>query len=182
MKNEERLVLDGYLFSNDNDVKMAEEEKKKIVYLEEKLNYDNIESTKMVYEKLVNERVFRTPVGMEYVRKVRQSLMVRGVPEEALVPFRLYQTYSSDEDKRPVRIYKVEKKKDDNRGVLRASLWLNLALFLIAAGMIAIALLGETTNVLNYRYKLENDYAAWEQELNERENAIREKERELKLE
>lgn len=181
MKNEERLIFDGYIFLNDNDVKMAEEEKKKIQYLEEKLDYDNIESTKKVYEKALNERVFRTPVGFEYMRKIRAELLVRGVPEEELIPLRLYQSYSSDEDKRPVRIYKVEKKKEDNSGILRTSLWLNVALFLIAVGMIVIAMLGETTNVLNYRYKLENDYAAWEQELQEREEVIRKKERELKL-
>ena len=48
--------------------------------------------------------------------------------------------------------------------------------------MFIITILGENTNVLNYRYKIENEYSIWQQELEEREAIIREKEAELRLE
>ena len=37
MKNEERLVADGYLYGNDKDVKLAREEIKTAEYLETKI-------------------------------------------------------------------------------------------------------------------------------------------------
>ena len=40
---------------------------------------------------------------------------------------------------------------------------------------------GENTNIINYRYKIENEYSIWQQELETREEAVREKEAQLKL-
>ena len=45
--------------------------------------------------------------------------------------------------------------------------------------MLFITLMGENTNILNYRYKLENDYAIWEQELEEKEAELLEREKAL---
>ena len=40
---------------------------------------------------------------------------------------------------------------------------------------------GSRPTILNYEKALQNRYASWEQELNDRENAVREKERQLML-
>ena len=42
--------------------------------------------------------------------------------------------------------------------------------------------MGENVNILNYRYKIENEYSIWQQELEEREAAVKAKEAELRLE
>ena len=54
-----------------------------------------------------------------------------------------------------------------------------IGLFLLVVGMLFITLMGENTNILNYRYKLENDYAIWEQELEEKEAELLEREKAL---
>ena len=36
--------------------------------------------------------------------------------------------------------------------------------------------------MVNYRFRIQNEYASWEQELMERENQLKERERELNLE
>ena len=66
MNSEERLTVDSYLFMNDADVKVAEEEKKKIEYLETKIDYNNIEVTLKIYEKAIKEKIFKTPIGYDY--------------------------------------------------------------------------------------------------------------------
>ena len=45
--------------------------------------------------------------------------------------------------------------------------------------MVAIAMSSSTPTVLNYENKLQNKYAAWEQQLEEREAAVLQKERML---
>ena len=45
--------------------------------------------------------------------------------------------------------------------------------------MFVITLRGSTPNVINYKIALTNQYAAWEQELTQREKAVKEKEQEL---
>ena len=58
---------------------------------------------------------------------------------------------------------------------------LNILLILLVIAMFVITLTGNNPTILNYEQKLQNKYAGWEQELTERENAVREKERELSL-
>lgn len=179
MNNEERLTVDGYLFMNDADVKSATEEKKKIEYLETKIDYSNIEITLKIYEKAVKEKIFKTPVGYDYLNKMRSEMIKRGMPEEKIPPIRLFKNFSVVDDDKPIRILQVKGKVEDNKELLRFSLWMNIALFLLVVGMLFITLMGENTNILNYRYKLENDYAIWEQELIEKEAELLEREKAL---
>ena len=179
MNSEERLTVDSYLFMNDADVKVAEEEKKKIEYLETKIDYNNIEVTLKIYEKAIKEKIFKTPIGYDYLNKMRGEMMKRGMPVEKIPPIRLFKNFSQEEDNKPIRILQVKGNSEDNKELLRFSLWMNIALFLLVVGMLFITLLGENTNILNYRYKLENDYAIWEQELTEKEAELLEREKAL---
>ena len=47
--------------------------------------------------------------------------------------------------------------------------------------MFIISTTGSRPTILNYEKAIQNRYATWEQELNDRESAVREKERELML-
>lgn len=179
MRNEERLMVDGYLFGNEEDAKMAKEEKGAIAYLEERIHYDDINTSLRIYEKALKEKIFKTPVGHDFLKKMQREMIEHGMPEEKIPPIPLYKVYSRTEENRPVRIFQVKAKEDNNKEYLRFSLWMNIALVILVIAMFGITLLGETTNVLNYRYKIENEYSIWEQELEEREKLIREKETEL---
>ena len=48
--------------------------------------------------------------------------------------------------------------------------------------MFTITLESDNPNVLNYERALTDRYASWEQELTEREQAVRQRERELQIE
>lgn len=180
MKNEERLIVDGYLYGNEEDVKLAKEEKKKTEYLETKINLDDVQTTLKIYQKAIKEKMFKTPAGLEFLKKMRYELIKRGVPEEVVGGVPLYKVFSQEEDNKPVRIFQVKERKDDSKEMLRVSLWINIALFVLVIAMFAVALIGENTNVINYRYKIQNEYSIWQQELEEREAMIREKEAELR--
>ena len=179
MNNEERLTIDGYLFMNDADAKTAAEEKKKIEYLENKIDYSNIEVALKIYEKANKEKIFKTPIGYDYLKNMRGEIINKGMPEEKISPVRLYKNFAMEGEDKPVRILQVKGTTEDNKELLRFSLWLNIGLFLLVVGMLFITLMGENTNILNYRYKLENDYAIWEQELEEKEAELLEREKAL---
>lgn len=59
---------------------------------------------------------------------------------------------------------------------------LNVVLALAVVGMFAITLKSDNPNILNYEKQIINKYASWDQELTEREQAVREKERQLQIE
>lgn len=58
----------------------------------------------------------------------------------------------------------------------------NILLGILVAAMFWITLNSNNPNILNYKRKITNEYASWEQDLTERENAIREKESSLGME
>jgi hypothetical protein len=62
---------------------------------------------------------------------------------------------------------------------LRYSILGNVILVILVIALFAIAITGENANAINYRRAIQNEYSEWEQELTERENTVREKEREL---
>ena len=67
------------------------------------------------------------------------------------------------------------------RSKLRKSVLLNIVLVLLVIAMFAITMTGKTENILNYEKAVTDRYASWEQDLTEREAAVREKERELRI-
>lgn len=180
MKNEERLLFEGYLYGNEEDVQLAKEEKKKAMYIESKINYDDLQTTLKVYEKAVKEKVFRTPAGNEFLKKMRSEMIKRGMPVDKIPPIPLYQVFSKEVETRPIRIFQVKESKDDSKEMLQKSIWLNIGLIILVIGMFLITMFGENTNIINYRYKIENEYSVWQQELEAREAVIREKEAQLK--
>ena len=58
MRNEERLMVDGYLYGNEDDVKLAKEEMKTAEYLEARINYDDLQTTLL---SLLSSRLLRLP-------------------------------------------------------------------------------------------------------------------------
>ena len=60
MKNEERLVFDGYLYGNEEDVNLAKEERKTARFLQSKINYDDIQTALKIYDKAIKDKIFKS--------------------------------------------------------------------------------------------------------------------------
>ncbi len=53
---------------------------------------------------------------------------------------------------------------------------------IVIGAMFAIALKSDVPNILNYREAIVNEYSEWEQELTQRERAVREAEQQYDME
>lgn len=179
------LTVGGYRFYTDKDAQMAAAELKKIEYLEARIDYSQPERILMVYEKAIHERIFKTPVGLQYLKSLRDYLLGREEIDPAGVPeIPLYITFSGEirEKGNPVknRIKAVGGRGNDRTG-FTISVILNILLVLAVIAMFTVTLRSDNPNILNYERVITNEYAQWEQELTERENEVREREMELKL-
>lgn len=185
-KQTSALVVEGYSFLGEEDAKRAAAERKRIDYIEERIDYSKPESVLTIYRKAIQERVFKTPVGLRYLRNMQEFLMTQPqINADDVPPIPLYQTFESTlrEQMPPAhtRIQPSAKKKEKSQ-VLSVSIVLNIALAIAIIAMFIITLNSEQPNILNYEKALVNRYAGWEQELTEREQAVREKERQLLIE
>lgn len=174
--------VEGYRFATTQDAEQALLEKKKAAYFESKLVNRNPQNMLSVYDKILDERVFLTPAGWEYLKRLQEELRLLGIEEEKIRPIPMYVTFvhhNNDEETAVRQRVKPEKKKDAAKSRFVISVLINVILAFMVAAMFVISLNGSNPNILNYKKNIENEYAAWEQELTEREQEIRLKEAQM---
>lgn len=185
MSDQNVLEVEGFLFDTRKDAEQAKLELKKIQYLNQNMNYSNIEKVQKLYDKMLDEKQFKTPVGWTYMLNIRELLLKADIPEEDVRPVPLYTVFTYDAMKEAPtkqRVKPAPKKKEPYKVRFRSSVIMNVLLIICVIIMFIIALKGETPNIINYKNNIINQYSSWDQELTERENAVREKERELNIE
>lgn len=184
MERKKEWEVGGFQFNSEKDAGLAKEEQDKIAYLEKRMRYDQPEGVLNIYNKAIENRVFHTPVGFQYLQKLHDFLTENGLEDRARsIP--LYQTYSYQpmgEMKQHTAKKRVQPSQYKTlRSQLRRSVLLNILLVIVVIAMFVITLIGKNPTILNYEKVLTDKYASWEQELTERESVIREKERELRI-
>ena len=182
MADNRNLSVGGYRFYTEKDAQLAAEELKKIEYLEARIDYSRPDGILTVLEKTIHERIFKTPVGMQYLKKLRDYLLERPEIDSNRIPeIPLYHSFSGEIRERSNPAKNRIKANDGGKDGFKISVILNVLLSLAGAAMFTITIRSDNPNVLNYERVITDRYAQWEQELTERENAVREKEKELKL-
>lgn len=180
----EELVVEGYRFANMEDADLARLELEKIRAIESRLDYKNGEMVLSVYNRAVMNRTFQTPVGCMYLIKLRDHLLDTGVAREnELNAVPLQAQFSGKARRQEAHRQSVAAGGEKERTVpiwsFRVSLAVNVILTLLVAVMFLIAMSGDNPNILNYKSKILNEYASWEQELRAREREVSGREREL---
>lgn len=176
------FIAEGYRFATIEDAKQALLEKKKAAYFESKLVNRNAQNMLSVYDKILDERVFLTPAGWEYLKRLQGELRLLGIEEEKIRPIPMYTAFfhqNNDEETIVKQKVRPKKEKETAKSKLIISILINVILAFMVIAMFVISLNSSNPNILNYRKNIENEYAAWEQELTDREKEIRLKEAQM---
>ena len=179
----EEFTFDGFVFANKDDLELAKAEKKKVDYITAHTDMNNQTMVRGIYEKAIETKTFQTPIGLNFLYALRQKMLAGIYKEEEITPIPLYTTFRRIDFKEPTRIKQrltaAQKKELSLKQKYRNMSLIAIILFVLVVLMLGITMSGPSINALNYREAVTNEFAAWEQELTERENAIREREREL---
>ena len=180
--NQDTRIVAGYCFLGEDDANLARQEERKIAYMEKHMDYSVPEKVLVIYTRSIDERIFKTPVGHDYLRQMQDFLL--NSPEidpKNVPPIKMYINYQPTMRQRtnPTRDRVKPPKEKKHADKFFVSVLLNIALALGICGMFAIAMKSDNPNILNYEKAVINKYASWEQDLSNREKAVREKEREL---
>lgn len=197
---EQVYLVEGYQFSTKEEAKKAERELAKVRALNAKLDEDNLQAVKALYVTALDQQVFETQIGLSYLRNLQMRLIGEGelTAEEKPLPV-LYSKAASEAEKNLMKEdYAVAlsqardemKKKIGEQKELAKQARQKCKMLTAAAGVLAvmvivmfiITLTGKNENIINYKNAITNQYAEWEQDLTNREAAIREKEAELGIE
>lgn len=176
-------IVDGYRFTSDEDAKMAQEELNRVNYISEKLSKDDPNSILLVYNKAVQNGLFTTPIGIDFLKSLQSFLKNNPqINNEDIMDIPVTISYTDALIlKQNKRYDSIDPKEKSYKKEYRFSLVLNVILVIMVIAMFVIAVTAKTPNMINYKTAILNEYAEWEQELKDREKAIREKEKELQI-
>ncbi len=186
MEEKDNFQVNGYSFSSLQDKEEALEESKKAEYFKEKTKGRKARALLAAYDMILDQRIFKTPLGWEYLRHMQERLIQDGIPEDQIRPIPMYINFSyraNMELGNAMIRQQLEKpvEKKIRKESFYASIIVNILLVLLVMVMFAITLKSDNPNMLNYEKAIVNKYASWDQELTERENKVREKEQELQM-
>lgn len=182
-----RYIAEGYSFHTEEDAALAENEHRKVEYLNARLDYNDPENILRIYKKAIDERIFKSPVGLFFLKSLQRYLINQpGIDSDEVKPIPLYITFENEfrEKSSPARnrVKPAPPEPEKKSPALRISVVLNIGLVAALIAMFVIALNANQPNILNYERVLTDRYATWDQELTEREQAVRAQERLLEQE
>ncbi|KAI4448471.1 hypothetical protein C823_002991 [Eubacterium plexicaudatum ASF492] len=175
-----RMVVEGYSFTDENMAKQARTEAEGVQYVKARTDMSKPDQVFNVYHRLLQQRMFQTPVGYAYLKELQDYLKtIPGIRNEDIRPIPIADNLVVSDTRGISERWSRRLEKEQNR--LRMSMVANFAFVVSILIMFLITATSGQTTILNYEKKIQDRYAQWEQQLTQREKAIREEEQELEL-
>ena len=189
-----------FVFRTKKEAELAQREIEGTKYLRQKLDMENPNAVFSIYQNLIEQDLFETPVGYCFLKELRDYLlMIPAISNEEVlaIPIRYPQTEEEEKkqkkeqkkeeqrkerqrEKEKAKNKKEQKKEGKNyKGRCQFFMVTSLILLISVVSMMLLAATSDNVNILNYENKLIDKYSSWEQELEEREQAVKEQEQAL---
>ena len=177
--------VDGFLFENETMAELAKKEEEGIRFIKERTALDNPEVVLKLYNKLLEQNLFVTPVGQRFLVELQNILLSSNyIAKEDIAPIKIAAPELPEpEPKQPVK--KVAKKIDKKVGGEYKKPFYIALFFAIVFGMSIIGMFlineisGNSVNIINYRNEILNEYSSWEAEFKAKEAELKEREKAL---
>lgn len=197
---QETYEAGGFVFQTKKETELAQREIEGTKYLRQKLDMENPNAVFSIYQNLIEQDLFETPVGYCFLKELRDYLlMIPAISNEEVlaIPIRYPQTEEEEKkqkkeqkkeeqrkerqrEKEKAKNKKEQKKEGKNyKGRCQFFMVTSLILLISVVSMLLLAATSDNVNILNYENKLIDKYSSWEQELEEREQAVKEQEQAL---
>lgn len=179
---ENSWIVRGFQFENAEDAQLARQEQLNIETLKNRIDLTNEENMIALYCKLAEKRVFKTPVGFQFLGEFREFLTEDLKMEEEKLPA-IYVPLGRGlprVQQEQLEFLQNESRQFDIRK-RKYLITIGILIFIVAA-MFVITLLNPNVGYINTENKILNRYASWEEDLTRREAQIREREAELGIE
>lgn len=198
---EQKFIVDGFVFETEKQASQAKKELEGVRYIKENLDMNNPTAVLGIYNRILRERMFATPVGYNFLRELQEYLFASPVirnKEIHPIDFSPVVERAKQDDKEAIRLQKtkakerykekeklrkenkkqklIEEKKSDTgkyKQLFYNSMLVNVALLIVIVAMFLLVHFSDIPTIINYENKLIDRYEDWEQQLKEREERIR---------
>lgn len=171
----------GYSFDNEKEASLAQHEYKNIQTIKNKIDMNSKDNILLIYNKTVSRNLFKTPIGIAFLKELRDCLTEQyhvSEPELAKIPVPTFSNKPVTKEERDIDSMQKEITKLKHvKGKLKIAVVILVAMI---GCMFYITATNKNTGFINAEEKVLNKYSSWEDQLNKKEQEL--KEREAKLE
>lgn len=191
-RTQESYEVGGFLFQTEEEAEVAKRELEGVRYIRQKTDLENPKTVYQVYQNLIKQDLFETPIGYCFLKELRDYLvMIPAIRNEDVrqIPIRYPKAEEKQRHQRKERAVREKEisreKKEKGKGrekntdyKVRCHLFMitTLILAISVVTMMLLAATSDHTTILNYENKIIDKYASWEQELEQREQLLKERE------
>ncbi|MGN0481682.1 MAG: hypothetical protein ACI4EV_08930 [Lachnospiraceae bacterium] len=181
-----KYTVGGYTFATQELAQAARDEINAIKYVSSKTNTNDPAQVYVLYNKMIEKKLFKTPVGMDYLKELQRVLYVsKEIPNDRIRPIPVEtqivealeerQTERNNRD----RIRDLEKSSQRNHDRFIKSMILNIFLVIAVIAMVLITLSSSNPNIIDYENKLIDKYEEWNNQLESKERKLNDLQKEL---
>lgn len=185
-KKEKAFVVGGYNFKTSAEAEAAKDEMAAIKYLSSKTDSKDPKQVFILYNKIIDRQLFSTSLGIGYLKNLQQFLYQSpSIPNDRIRPIPIKSDTQAEIDRRRERV--MHKSEMHELTILVAKYRNKYIKSLIVIGFFTVVLIamfvilntGTNTNIVNYEISIQDKYASWAQELESKENYLKQKESDL---
>ena len=172
MANKE-YVVGGFTFYDEADAKEAENELKGVQYMKSRIDYTNLESALASYNMMNNKKLFKTPIGYCFLNSLRDNIINKGINDTDISPVNIVITSGVKTVREESKLVSKYKNRFVNVMILNVLLIIMIVVFAVIANN------SENINIINYKNRIDAQYASMEDSLSQWSRELKEKEIEL---
>lgn len=177
----ESLIVEGFVFPSYKEAQIAQKEQVNIEAIRKRMKGADGKTQYELYCKLMERDMFKTMVGYSFLYEQRHHLMEQyGYREQELPNIELPKRMEYDKVAQ-LNQGKLET-KIQHLNMIKTRMTITIvALIFIIVGMFIIAAANPNVGYINTENKILNKYSAWQEDLEQREAAVKEKEEQLNM-
>jgi hypothetical protein len=190
------INVSGFLFEDEEMAAQARKEEEGVRFIKEKSNLKSQESVLKLYTTILQQKLFETPVGLRFLMELQGALLASGMKKEDIPVLDVASFVPASKEEPKKRSAKTHEKKmnfhpvkkmnarvEQGAGYKQAfhvALFFAIVFGLSVAGMFVIAeVSSDNINIINYENKLIDKYEQWSNDLKEKEQDLKDWEKEL---
>lgn len=181
-----KYVVSGYTFLDERQAMVARDEISAIKYVSSKTNTSDPAQVYVLYNKIIDKKLFKTPVGMDYLKELQRILYVsKEIPNDRIRPIPVEPQLQEALEERQAardsrdRMRELERKCQRNQERFVRAMIVNIFLVVAVIAMVLIAMSSSNPNIIDYENKLIDKYEDWNTQLKSKEEQLNELEKEL---
>lgn len=179
---EKKFTFQGHTFDDEKQLIAAKKEAEAIEYLRSKTDFSNMNNLIKLYNRILDRDMMETVVGIDFLKEIRETLIGSGMfTEEQVRPVPLLPEVKKLKKRKEIQTRSRERtlleRSERQNTILKVVCFF---LVVLVIGMFAIVLTGTHSPLaIRYEEQLINKYASWAQEIQNKEDYLREYVRKL---